>query len=106
MQISFWKDLRYRLEWLVCASFAWIIPRMPRRLCVAVANCLGAVAYHVDGRGRRVALANLACVFPERPEPERRMIARRSYQNFARTMLDLFWGRRLTTANWRQWIAV
>ncbi|MEI7957944.1 MAG: hypothetical protein WCI40_02455 [Verrucomicrobiota bacterium] len=106
MQISFSKDLRYRLEWFLCASLAWAIPRMPRRWCVAVANALGAVAYRVDGRGRRVALANLACVFPERPEPEREKIARLSYQNFARTMLDLFWGRRLTESNWRQYLEV
>ena len=106
MQNPFWKDLRYRLEWLACASLAWLIPRMPRFLCVAVANALGTLAYHLDGRGRRVALANLACVFPERPEPERKTIARRSYQNFARTMLDLFWGRRLTKENWREFIEV
>jgi len=106
MQNSFWKDLRYRLEWLLCAGLAWFIPRLPRRICVALANGLGALAYRLDGRGRRVALANLACVFPERPEPERKIIARRSYQTFARTMLDLFWGQRLTEANWKQYIEV
>jgi lauroyl/myristoyl acyltransferase len=73
---------------------------------VALANGLGGLAYHVDVRGRRVAFANLACVFPERPAAERRTIARRSYQNFARTMLDLFWGRRLTPENWRRYIEV
>ena len=106
MQTSFWKDLRYRLEWLLCAALAWGIPRLPRRLCLALAHGLGALAYHFDNRGRRVALANLACVFPERPLAERETIARRSYQNFARTMLDLFWGQRLTPANWRQYIEV
>jgi len=106
MQSSFWKALRHRLEWLACAALAWGIPRLPRRLCVAIAHGLGWVAYHVDARGRRVALANLACVFPERPEPERRTIARRSYQNFARTMLDLFWARHLTAENWRRYIEV
>ncbi|MCX6967542.1 MAG: hypothetical protein NTZ46_07135 [Verrucomicrobia bacterium] len=106
MQTSFWKDLRYRLEWLACAGLAWGIPRLSRRLCVGIATALGAIAYRVDARGRRVALSNLACVFPERPEAERKSIARGSYQNFARTMLDLFWGRRLTESNWRQYIEV
>ena len=106
MHHSFWKDLRHRLEWLACAGLAWGIPRIPRRLSVALANGLGALAYCADGRGRRVALANLACVFPERPEPERKAIARRSYQAFARNMLDLFWGRRLTEASWQKYIEV
>lgn len=106
MQTSFWKNLRHYVEWLACGSLAWAIPRLPRKLCVALANGLGALAYRVDQRGRRVALANLACIFPERPEPERRRIARASYQNFARTMLDIFWGQRLTAANWQRFIEV
>lgn len=106
MQISFWKDLRHRLEWLLCAALASGIPRLPRRLCLAIANGLGTLAYHIDSRGRRVALANLACVFPERSLDERKAIACRSYQNFARTMLDLFWGRNLTPENWQRWIEV
>jgi len=106
MQTSFWKELRHRLEWLACAGLAGAIPWIPRWLCVALANGLGAIAYHVDFHGRRVALSNLACVFPERPVAERKLIARRSYQNFARTMLDLFWGRRLTASNWRRYIEV
>ena len=102
-----WKDLRYRLEWLVCTAFAWGIPLLPRRLCVILAKILGTIAYHVDTRGRLVAFANLACVFPERTEAERRIIAKRSYQNFSRTLFfDLFWGLRLTKANWRKFIEV
>ncbi|MDD5350587.1 MAG: lysophospholipid acyltransferase family protein [Chthoniobacteraceae bacterium] len=106
MQSSFWKALRHRVEWLACAALAWAIPRLSRRLCVAIAYGLGGLAYYVDARGRRVALANLACVFPEKPEAERRRIAKLSYQNFARTMLDLFWSRRLTRENWRRYIEV
>lgn len=107
MQSSFfWKELRHRIEWLACAALAGGIPRLPRRLCVRIAYTLGGLAYHVDARGRRVALANLACVFPEKPEAERRRIAKRSYENFARTMLDLFWSRALTKENWRKYIEV
>jgi lauroyl/myristoyl acyltransferase len=102
--VSFWKNVRYQVEWLLCASLAGAIPRLPRRACLALARGLGALAYRFDGRGRRVALANLACVFPERSEAERDTIARLSYQNFARTMLDLFWGQRLTPGNWREYI--
>ena len=100
------KKIRFHLEWLLCAALAWGIPRLSRRVCVALAHGLGALAYCFDGRGRRVALANLAAVFPERSGAWHRRIARLSYQNFARTMLDLFWGRRLTAENWRDFIEV
>lgn len=63
------------------------------------------MAYHLDRRGRKVALANLTLVFGEQfSDARRRQIARRSYQNFVRTMFDLFWGRRLTASNWTRTI--
>lgn len=99
-----WKKIRHRLEWLLCAGVARAIPKLPRGLCLALARGLGSLAYRLDARGRRVALANLACAFPERSEAERKRIARLSYQNFTRTMLDLFWSRRLTKENWRDYI--
>lgn len=106
MPPSFSKEFRYRIEWLCCTALFWAIPRLPRRGCVALADTLGGATFYLDARGRRVALANLACVFPEKPLAERRRIARRSYQIFTRTMLDLFWGRRLTPENWRKYIEV
>lgn len=102
--ISPWKKFRYRLEWAACSSFSWMVQRLSRRVCIRLAYTLGAVAYFFDKRGRQIALANLACVFPEKSESERNTIARLSYQNFARTMADLFWSPRLTPENWRQYI--
>ena len=105
--LSFLKRLRYRLEWLFCLTLVRLIPRLPRPICLAVARGLGSLAYRFDGRGRRVALANLEAAFGTRfTAAERVTIARRSYQNFARTMLDLFWGRLLTRENWREHLVV
>ena len=60
-----------------------------------LAHLLGSIAWRVDARGRSVALANLECVFGERYTPvQRKEIARASYRNFTRTMLDLFWMHR------------
>jgi lauroyl/myristoyl acyltransferase len=74
---------------------------------VALGEALGALAFRLDGRGRSVALANLECAFGDRfTAAERAGIARRSYQNFARTMLDLFWAARLDAQNWREWMHV
>jgi lauroyl/myristoyl acyltransferase len=64
-------------------------------------NALGEIAYRVDRRGRTVALANLRCVYGEKFDPA---LVAASYRNFVRTMLDLFWGQRLTAENFRTWI--
>ncbi|HEX4084077.1 MAG TPA: hypothetical protein VHY22_04140 [Chthoniobacteraceae bacterium] len=91
-----WKPIRYRLEWLGVKALSSVIPRLPRRVCAALSRLAGAVAYRVDGRGRAVTLANLEAAFGDRyTAAERERIARRSYQYFARTMLDLFWAPRL-----------
>ncbi|MEQ1858620.1 MAG: lysophospholipid acyltransferase family protein [Chthoniobacteraceae bacterium] len=103
--MSPWKRFRYRLEELACRGLAWAIPRLSRRALLAFADGAGALACRLDRRGRTVALSNLECVFGARFTPaERADFARRSYQNFARTMLDLFWAARLDAQNWRDWM--
>jgi lauroyl/myristoyl acyltransferase len=103
--MSRWKKLRHRLECLGVALLARGIPRLPRRACVWLGNALGVIAYRVDRRGWAVALENLACVFGKTlPLAGRERIARASYRNFLRTMLDLFWSANLTPENWRTWI--
>lgn len=103
--MSRWKEFRYRLEGLGVDLLARGIPRLSRRSCVRLANALGEIAYRVDGRGRAVALENLACAFGERFSPaQRAALARASYRNFLRTMLDLFWSANLTLENWRTWL--
>ncbi len=100
-----WKEFRYRLEALGCRLLMRGLPRLSRRGCLRLANGLGALAYLLDARGRGVALANLECVFGDRYTPaQRRALARASYRNFLRTMLDLFWARNLTPANHHAWL--
>jgi lauroyl/myristoyl acyltransferase len=100
-----WKLFRYQLEELACRCLSAVLPRLSRRALQGLANGLGSLAFHLDGRGRAVALGNLECVFGERfSDNERREIARRSYQNFALTMLGLFWSQRLTSENFGEWI--
>jgi Kdo2-lipid IVA lauroyltransferase/acyltransferase len=100
-----WKSFRYRLEEMACRFLGSLIPKFSRRGVARVAHALGNLAFRFDRRGRAVALANLQCVFGDRfTEAERAEIARRSYQNFALTMLGLFWAGRLTPDNFRDWI--
>ncbi|MEA3213089.1 MAG: Kdo2-lipid lauroyltransferase/acyltransferase [Chthoniobacter sp.] len=105
--LSRWKQFRHRLERLGVEALARGIPRLSRRRCVRLANALGEIAYRLDGRGRAVALANLECAFGARLTAEqRRELARASYRNFLRTMLDLFWARNLTPENYREFMLV
>lgn len=100
-----WKRFRYWLEEWACRGLAWFIPKLSRHACVWLAQRLGALAFQVDRRGRRVALENLACVFGDRlTAAERTALARASYQNFVRSMLDLFWAARLDEGNFFRWM--
>ena len=103
--MSAWKDLRHRLEEWGCAFLARALPRLPRQTCVRLGNALGALAFLVDRRGRAVALGNIECALGARFSKEQRIaMARASYQNFVRTMLDLFWAGALSPANFRDYM--
>ena len=107
MTFSFWKKLRHKLEWLVVATMAAVIPRLPRMGCVRLAEGLGAVFYAFDRRGRAVALANIEAAFGDTyTAGERDEIARKSIQTLARNFFDLFWAKNLTAENFTQYIDV
>jgi lauroyl/myristoyl acyltransferase len=106
-RVSAFKRFRYLLEELGCRFLAALLPRLSRSACVWTGEVLGSLAFRLDLRGRSVALENLRCAFGERFTPtERSAIARASYQNFARTMLDLFWAARLDQSSWQDWMKV
>ena len=63
------------------------------------------LAAHLDLPGRKVALNNLEVVFGDRFSPaQRARIIRESYQQFAGTMIDLFWNPRINEGNYRKLI--
>lgn len=102
-----WKRIRYRLEWLALKGAAAVVPLLSRNACYRLAQMVGALAAIVDRAGRRVALSNLEAAFGNQLSPHRRAeIIRESYQHFARTMLDLFWSRRLTKENIFQYVEI
>lgn len=100
-----WKRFRHRLELLGCELLAAGIPRLSRHWCIRLAKALGTLAWLIDGRGRAVGRANLECAYGDRFTPaERTGIVRQSYQNFARTMFDLFWFTRLDAETSQEWV--
>ena len=102
---SLWKSLRHRLEWLGVRLLAFVVPRLPRPVAVQLGRISGALAACLDLHGRRVALSNLEAAFGDRfSVAERTRITRRSYQQFASTMIDLFWNPRINQKNYRKLI--
>src|SRR5689334_4498509 len=102
---SRWKQWRYQLEWHGLRLLAWLIPRLSRESVVWLGKFSGKLAARFDFEGRRVALSNLEAAFGDRFSlPERERITRESYQQFAGTMLDLFWNPRINASNWREFI--
>ncbi len=88
------------MRWLAAA-----VPLLPRRGCVWLASLLGELYYWGDARTQAVALENLRVCFGETlNEPARRRVARASFRNFGRAMLDLFWVKRLSPDNYTRYL--
>lgn len=103
--LSLWKRFRHWVETFYCRIFAWFIPFLPRRFCVLFANWIGWIAFMLDRRNRRVSIANLKCVFGDSLTPaQQRRIARASYANSIRTLVDLFWSPALMRPANRRWL--
>ncbi|CAN5400728.1 lysophospholipid acyltransferase family protein [soil metagenome] len=91
-------SFRHRIEHLGLATLVWLVGRAPYRWLRPIANFTGAAVFLGDIRGRSVALANLDTAFGDSLSPTRKkQIARASYQNFGRTVLELFWAPNLTS---------
>jgi KDO2-lipid IV(A) lauroyltransferase len=83
------------------------MPQLPRSLIMSISRGLGWLACQLDSRGRRTARQNLrAALGNDLTEAEIRRITVGSYQNFARTFLDLFWSPALTQENWQDHVSI
>ncbi len=102
-----WKKLRHRIEWIAVRAIDAVVPMLPRRAYLLLADIGGALAYFLHVSGRQVAIENVDAAFGDDMSfAEKRRAVRRSYQYFARAMGDLFWGRRLTRENLAQFVDV
>jgi len=102
---SYWKRPRYRLEWIGLLLATTLIPLFSRRACYHLAQTAGALLSFLDRDAYQIALSNLEVAFGDRFVPrERRKIVRKSFQHFARTMVDLLWSPRLTQKNFSRYI--
>ena len=100
-ELPWWLRLRFRLEHGLLAAAEGAIPCLPLGAVRVGGAGLGTVAWALDGRGRRTIRANLQMALGASRSPaELRQLERANYRNFARTFLELFWGRRLRAEHW------
>lgn len=69
-----------------------LIPRLPRRSVLVLAQIAGRLGYHLDRRSRRFGEANLDVVFGDTRTPaEKKRILKTSFVTMTRTLIDTFW---------------
>jgi Kdo2-lipid IVA lauroyltransferase/acyltransferase len=81
-------SVRETAEFAVVWVFVYGIRLLPRGLARAIGAVIGAVAYRVLGRLRRVGLRNLEMAFPEMTAKERQAILRSEYRNLGLLMAE------------------
>jgi Kdo2-lipid IVA lauroyltransferase/acyltransferase len=85
----------HRVEYAAYLAVKACLGVLPHGAVRRVGAGLGALTYRVVGRRRRVALANLARVFPELDSRERRGLARACFRHFGTIVCDSLWAGRL-----------
>jgi len=89
---KFYRKIRAPFERGITHLAIAIIPRLPRRGVLGLANLGGWAGYQFDRRSREIGLANLNIVFGDtRSAAEKKRILKTSFVTMARTLLDTFW---------------
>jgi len=83
------KPLRFALEYGLVRMTMGLARILPWRVVRALGSALGCLFYAVDRRHRRVALENVAAVFPRKSPRERRALVRRTFGHFGRLLFEL-----------------
>lgn len=80
--------IRHALEYAAALPVLALVRVLPHSANRRLGAALGALAFHVDRRRRRIADENLRHAFPERSAAERRELARACFRHFGATFLD------------------
>lgn len=70
-------------------GFLYLISLLPMRLLYILSDGIYVLVYYVFGYRRKVVMQNLLIAFPEKTEPERKIIAKKFYRNFLDTFVEI-----------------
>ncbi|MBX5480995.1 MAG: lysophospholipid acyltransferase family protein [Myxococcaceae bacterium] len=83
------KRLRRRARYHLIRAALALVGALPISFSGMLGRALGTVAFWLAANERRKALASLAVAFPDRPEAERRALAKASFQHLGRCAFEL-----------------
>ena len=89
MTVPLRKRLRRSLRSRVIAALLRLVALIPLGPALRIGGAGGALAYHLFGKTRRLALRHLALAFPAMPEAERRAVARRMFVHLGRSAMEI-----------------
>ncbi|HKL20761.1 MAG TPA: hypothetical protein VJ904_03080, partial [Tichowtungia sp.] len=86
------RKLRQPFERAAVHAAMTVIPRLPRRAVLCLAEAGGQLGYWFDSRSRRIGLANLDVAFGDnKTANEKKQILKASFGTMVRTLIDTFW---------------
>ena len=84
------KKISFYLQYLAVISVVRIFHRLPRGFFFFLGRVFSRVLFLMPQMGR-ISMMNLAVVFPEKTESERRKIALKSLENLIVSLCEFFW---------------
>jgi KDO2-lipid IV(A) lauroyltransferase len=89
MPVPFRKRLKRGVRSVILVALLRLVALIPLGPALRLGGWGGALAYHLFGRTRRLALRHLELAFPEKTEAERQDIARQMFVNLGRAAMEI-----------------
>jgi len=101
------KKIQHRIEYAALMVFSTVLQLFPLSWARFFARRLADFSYYVVPVRKNVVIKNLSDSFKEEKTPrEIRRIARRTYQQFAQTMIELIFFPKLTRDEIREMVSI
>lgn len=78
-----------RVEYIVARTFFGILGLLPRSMAIRLAIITVRLTFIPLAKLKRIGMINLAIAFPEKTDPERRAILKRSFSNLGRVLGEM-----------------
>jgi len=105
LRMNLFKKARKKIEVYLAYLGLAVLPRLPRKIILALAGVAGQGAFLLARGQRQITMANLEVAFGRsKTAAEKKQIAVRSFQIMALVLLDFFWFARHTRERVRKYV--